>query len=623
MRKTGYLLFFITLLSLKAFAQNWHLITTISGLQSNIDFTGIDARVTQLGFGHLSSGGTSPCDASITYHYHVGNNQSNGYGYKFLPNKVNRVRLRMGNIGPNEALKITVNGNPYIVKDADIVAYGTCVDVADADDITGEVKGRSTVTDVYGQIVIDMGAIGIDSLTVEHLTGFTGGAGYDIAFGLDTPLVFKYPFKDSMLCAGDEFNLDYIVNNSSFNPGNTFTAELSDALGVFSSPKVIGSVTSNVSGVIPCKIPANQSSGTNYRIRIKSSSPAGRESVIAIPIRIDRFPLMPSAILHKDSFCEGDSLHLETKYPAPGMSVLWTGPVGWSDDSTHALRLGLQLEDSGNYYFIASLGACRAYDTVSIKVFMNPIIQSITNNSPMCEEDTLRIILEADTMGLPVTYEWTHSNTVFWDTVKNPVINGVTDAFNGQFNVKATLGFCSVISSTDPVEIYTKPDKPEMSNNGPIYPGTELRLRAITPTPDVKYLWSGPDNFYDTIAEPKIQFTPVAAAGVYTVTITLGTCSTIGVTVVQVYDPGQKLDLYPNPAVNGIIKLTGIARNDQMMPYILLDMSGSKVYEGKIPTSRRLVNETITLPNSLPNGLYYLKLRVDNSHQIYPVTIMR
>lgn len=59
-----------------------------------------------------------------------------------------------------------------------------------------------------------------------------------------------------------------------FNGGNVVTAELSDANGSFASPVVIGSVTSGVSGTINATIPANTATGTGYRIRAKTSSPA-------------------------------------------------------------------------------------------------------------------------------------------------------------------------------------------------------------------------------------------------------------------------------------------------------------------------------------------------------------
>ncbi|WP_118974511.1 T9SS type A sorting domain-containing protein [Taibaiella koreensis] len=58
------------------------------------------------------------------------------------------------------------------------------------------------------------------------------------------------------------------------NSGNVFTAQLSDASGSFSSPVAIGTLSGTASGTINAMLPSNTPSGTGYRIRVVSSSPA-------------------------------------------------------------------------------------------------------------------------------------------------------------------------------------------------------------------------------------------------------------------------------------------------------------------------------------------------------------
>lgn len=55
--------------------------------------------------------------------------------------------------------------------------------------------------------------------------------------------------------------------------GNTFTAQLSDASGSFTSPVTIGTALGNASGVINATIPTTTSAGSNYKIRVVASSP--------------------------------------------------------------------------------------------------------------------------------------------------------------------------------------------------------------------------------------------------------------------------------------------------------------------------------------------------------------
>jgi hypothetical protein len=68
--------------------------------------------------------------------------------------------------------------------------------------------------------------------------------------------------------AGASVNIGYVATGT-FNGGNTFTAQLSDASGSFATPTVIGSGTSPISGTIP----AGTAAGTGYRIRVVADDP--------------------------------------------------------------------------------------------------------------------------------------------------------------------------------------------------------------------------------------------------------------------------------------------------------------------------------------------------------------
>lgn len=74
-------------------------------------------------------------------------------------------------------------------------------------------------------------------------------------------------------CVNASANLDY-SSNYTFNPGNFFTVELSDAAGDFSSPTLIGSSAGTSSnGSIAVNIPLLPQ-GLGYRVRILASDPA-------------------------------------------------------------------------------------------------------------------------------------------------------------------------------------------------------------------------------------------------------------------------------------------------------------------------------------------------------------
>jgi hypothetical protein len=98
-----------------------------------------------------------------------------------------------------------------------------------------------------------------------------------------TLLVFTYTVNaqtintsaipSSTYCQNETINISYTITGT-YNPGNTFTAQLSDASGSFSSPTNIGTLVSSNLGTITATLPSLLLSGTQYRIRVISDNPA-------------------------------------------------------------------------------------------------------------------------------------------------------------------------------------------------------------------------------------------------------------------------------------------------------------------------------------------------------------
>lgn len=85
-------------------------------------------------------------------------------------------------------------------------------------------------------------------------------------------------------CMDDTMHLSYTVS-SNFQPGNVFTAQLSDASGSFSNPINIGTLASVTQGKIICTIPTGLTPGNGYHLRIISTNPV-RISDVSTPIGI-------------------------------------------------------------------------------------------------------------------------------------------------------------------------------------------------------------------------------------------------------------------------------------------------------------------------------------------------
>ncbi len=77
----------------------------------------------------------------------------------------------------------------------------------------------------------------------------------------------------TQICAGTNMEVPFIVTGS-YNPGNTFTLELSDSAGNFAFLSTLGTLNETGSALFGVTIPTTTFAGSTYYIRISGSSPA-------------------------------------------------------------------------------------------------------------------------------------------------------------------------------------------------------------------------------------------------------------------------------------------------------------------------------------------------------------
>ncbi|MCU0324868.1 MAG: YDG domain-containing protein [Spirosomaceae bacterium] len=112
------------------------------------------------------------------------------------------------------------------------------------------------------------------------------------------------------LCEQSSLSLPFVINNETFNSGNIFTAQLSDANGSFANPVSIGTLSSLNSGTINATIPANTVTGTGYRIRIVSSIPTIVGADNGTNLTINAKPSKPTINASSTTICSGNSVTL-------------------------------------------------------------------------------------------------------------------------------------------------------------------------------------------------------------------------------------------------------------------------------------------------------------------------
>jgi gliding motility-associated-like protein len=203
-----------------------------------------------------------------------------------------------------------------------------------------------------------------------------------------SPITCNTP--DLTYCEGENAIVNYNVSGT-YNAGNVFTAELSDGLGSFAAPTVIGSIMSITNGSIPCTIPLGTLTGTGYRIRVNSSNPVITGSNNGSNITINAFPSVV-ANATPTSVCLGGNATLSG---SGASSYTWTGGISNNVAFTPATTAT---------YTVTGTDAIGCSNTSSIQIVVNPLPVLSINvlpNDTICEGNLVTLIASGAS-----TYTW-------------------------------------------------------------------------------------------------------------------------------------------------------------------------------------------------------------------------
>ncbi len=110
---------------------------------------------------------------------------------------------------------------------------------------------------------------------------------------------------NAIVCTNATFNVPFTTTGA-FNGGNIFTAQLSDASGIFAPPIDIGS---SAASPVSVTIPVGTPSGTGYLIRIVSSDPFITSVTSATTLTVNATQVLAvSVIASDDTICSGQNV---------------------------------------------------------------------------------------------------------------------------------------------------------------------------------------------------------------------------------------------------------------------------------------------------------------------------
>ena len=276
----------------------------------------------------------------------------------------------------------------------------------------------------------------------------------------------------SPFCTGAAFSVPF--TSVGIFTGNTYTAQLSDPTGSFSSPTLIGTLISDdISGTIDATIPGGTATGTGYRIRVVSNNPVvtGSPNTTNLTINLSTNSIAPTTPQTIDVGVNGSPLTV-TESPA-AISRVWatsTLPGGpYTNTASTGITYYPNFDIPGTYYVVCvSTFNCGTKTSNEVQINVNPTIETgQIFGSPFC----VTLTEGADVL-VPFTSLGTFNNNTFSVELSNAA---------GSFNNPLTLGSLTSNDNSGAIIVTIPAGTPT---------GTGYRMRVVSSSPAV----TGTDN---------------------------------------------------------------------------------------------------------------------------------
>jgi hypothetical protein len=200
-------------------------------------------------------------------------------------------------------------------------------------------------------------------------------------------------------CAGTTVSVPYSITGT-YNSGNVFTAQLSNATGNFTAPVSIGTLTSTTAGTISGTIPVGSSAGNGYRIRVVSNNPVITGTANGSNLTINAAPSAPTLGTITQPTCSTATGSVVLNgLPATGTWVLTKTPGGTTSSGTGTSTTISGLATGTYTYKVTNSSGCISSNSANVlintPITPAPTVGTITQ--PTCSTATGSVVLN----GLP------------------------------------------------------------------------------------------------------------------------------------------------------------------------------------------------------------------------------
>lgn len=510
-----FAIFLLVVCSQSVFGQSYNKVNYISGCNT---FSPNKVCVTGFGSAQLQINcGTSP--------FWLGQSFSGGFKFTFT-HAVQYARMQFIFMHTGEVISFYINGTKYNISSQQVSPYAsTCSSTKTSSVVNGDLVAPTGIPfNVYipgGGAQVDIYYPGgIKEISVSQINGVGNGTGMSFFFGYDTVVIPHPNNSDTFYCSGEEMVVPFYVPNN-FKSGNKFIAQLSDSTGSFSNPINIDTVVGTTSDTFRYVIPSTLPSGKHYKVRAVTTNPVKISDTNGFDLHIQKMPAKPIATATFPACIDAPLTFSIANYQS-NAAYTWSGPNSFSLNKKDSTVNQATIYNSGTYILTSTIYECVDKDTIQVTVNPIPIIDTAGYNPPLCAGDTLKLSFSSSTSG--VYYKWTGPGG-YTSVQANPVVPNVPYAYKGKFVATALLGGCGNSDTID-VDIKPLPDSVNITANSPVCLGDSIKLNAGTTSSGVKFNWSGPASFSDTIQSPVIPVATLNNHGRYYVGMELNGCYT-------------------------------------------------------------------------------------------------
>ncbi len=149
-------------------------------------------------------------------------------------------------------------------------------------------------------------------------------------------------------------------------------------------------------------------------------------------------PASPTAT-NNGPLCVGDNLNLFAT-TVPSATYSWVGPATFASAAQNPTINNVTTANAGTYKVVSIVNSCSS-DTASttVSIFAIPADPSVSSNSPVCENDTIKLFA---TGSGGATYNWTGPGG-YNSTQQNPIRLNATSAMAGTYCATQTVNGCT------------------------------------------------------------------------------------------------------------------------------------------------------------------------------------